>query len=254
MRMVRQVLALLLILAVLAPARADSRRQAADQGPYLGVLFSPVAEARFLHNCQRLARPFLGPLAAPLDHLADQLPPLPGVRGVLVTEVIPDSPAHKVGLKPGDVILRYNDAPLHDCRDLVRLIQADKPEHKVHLVYVRDRKEATAEATLVLGPVLRLAPAYSTFKKGNNDGPRATTKPLPPSSVSVAVGPLPDGKMKVIIEYFDKDAGEARTVTCKGSTKEIEAEVNRLPARERNLVRRALDRLLNPPADKPSQR
>jgi hypothetical protein len=233
-----------LLLAGLSPARqASAASRGSEQGPFLGVLFSPVAEAQFVYTCQRFARPFLGCLAGPADLLTETLPPLQGMRGVVVTQVLPDSPADKCGLKRGDILLCYNNASIQDCRSLAQLIQADKPDNKVRLRFVRDRREATVEVKLALGPVLRLAPAYSAYKKDNADGPRATNKPRMPSSVSVAVRPLMDGKMKVIIEYYEKETGKLCTVTCQGNNEEIKSEVNRLPARERDLVTDALERL-----------
>jgi hypothetical protein len=256
MTVARLTLVAVLLLTGSPSARAaDTTARSGEQGAFLGVLFGPVPEVQFVYSCQRFARPFLGCLAGPADLLADKLPPLPGAHGVLVTQVMADSPAAKAGLKRGDVLLGYNDAAIRDCRHFVALIQADKPESRVNLRYTRDGREAAVAATLALGPVLRLAPAYSAYKKDSKDnGPRAVSKPMSPSSVSVAVGPLRDGKMKVIIEYYERDTGKLHTVTCQGSDDEIDTEVSRLPERERGLVREALKRLRGSRQEKPRQR
>jgi hypothetical protein len=47
--------------------------------------------------------------------------------------------------------------------------------------------------------------------------------------------------MKVTIEYYT-DAGRLRTVTCQGAA-EIASAVQKLPERERNLARIALQQL-----------
>jgi hypothetical protein len=240
----RLTLGLLLVPALAGPVRcADTPAKTADQGPFLGVLFSPVPEVQFARSCQRLTRPFLGFLALLVEVLLERTPSLPGARGVVVTQVMPDSPAEKSGLKRGDILLRYNDTPIGGCRDFVELIRGDKENNKVNLLLRRDRRETKVEVTLALGPALRLAPAYSSTKKDSSDGPKAIAKPLPPSSVRVAVGPLADGKMKVIVEYYQQGTGKLCTVTCVGNSAEIDTELKRLPERERDVVRRALDRL-----------
>lgn len=44
--------------------------------------------------------------------------------GVLVTKVADNTPAHRAGLRPGDVILRVNDAPVSNPTDLQRAISS----------------------------------------------------------------------------------------------------------------------------------
>jgi hypothetical protein len=242
---VRLCLAALLALAVAAPARcADA---SGGQGAFLGVLFGPTPDAQFARDCYRLTRPFLGGLSRPLDVLAAQVDP-PG-RGVTVTQVLPNSPAERSDLRRGDVLLSYNGDPIRGCQDFVRRIQADKPDHKVKLVVRRDGREQTVDATLALGPALRIAPAYSVGKPGPGDSPRAFAKPQ--SSVSVSAAPMEDGKLKVIIEYFQD--GKPASVTCRGDADAIKSSLDRprsdLPDRERLLARAALDRLF--PATRP---
>ena len=93
-------------------------------------------------------------------------------------------------------------------------------------------------------PALRIAPGYSSVKKDSSDGPRAIAKPLSPSSVRVAVGPLADGKKKVIVEYYQQGTGKLCTVTCQGSDDQIATELEQIPLRERNVVKLALEKLM----------
>jgi hypothetical protein len=59
--------------------------------------------------------PIPGELRAHLD--------VPENQGVMVRSVVPDSPAAKAGIKNFDIVLRANDADLHDMRDLMELVK-----------------------------------------------------------------------------------------------------------------------------------
>jgi hypothetical protein len=208
-----------LLLAV-APAPGQAP-PADDKGTYLGVLFSPVSEA-----------------------LYDQLPQVPRNQGVLVTHVLPDSPAAKAELHRHDILLRYNDVAITDCEHFARLIQADKPDRKVKLLLLREGREKTLEVTLGLGPVLQIAQESPATPRTSPDLPKGVAKLGGPPSVSVAATPLEHGKMKVIVEYYHEGTGRLRTVTCEGAASEIDSEIQkRLPEREFNLAKVALQRI-----------
>jgi serine protease Do len=56
------------------------------------------------------------------------------VRGAMVLDVIPDSPAHEAGLLPGDVIQEMNRQPVHTARDVKRTIEQVPSQSLVVLV------------------------------------------------------------------------------------------------------------------------
>ena len=60
-----------------------------------------------------------GPIPAELRAHLD----VPENQGVMVRSVVPDSPAAKAGVKNFDIVLRANDADLHDMRDLMELVK-----------------------------------------------------------------------------------------------------------------------------------
>lgn len=70
-------------------------------------------------------------------------------EGVLVYRVESKSPADKVGLKAGDVIVSLNGKKIRDTRELVRYIFRLKPGTQADLTYFRKGKEI--EATIVIG-------------------------------------------------------------------------------------------------------
>ena len=61
--------------------------------------------------------------------------------GVLVKEVIKDSPAENVGLKAGDVIIKVADRDIENARDLVRSINYYDPDEVVEITVIREKKE-----------------------------------------------------------------------------------------------------------------
>jgi hypothetical protein len=196
----------LLLASALAPAQS---LRSEEKGTFLGALFAPVPEA-----------------------LYDHLPALPRNRGVLVTHILPDSPAARAELRRHDILYQYDDTPIRDCEHFVGLIRDDKPGRTVKLLLLRGGKETKGSVTLTEGPVLRIAQAAGELRAR-----------LAAPSVSVNATPLKDGKMKVTIAYAQRDTGQLRTLTCQGATADIDSEIRKLPERERKLVLAALQRI-----------
>ena len=85
------------------------------------------------------------------EDLNDQLRQFFGVKdesGVLVKEVIKESPAEKSGLKAGDVIIKVADRNIKSSRDLVRTINYYNPDEEIEITVVRDKKEKSLKAKL----------------------------------------------------------------------------------------------------------
>lgn len=68
--------------------------------------------------------------------------------GVMIAGVQPDTPAEKVGLKRGDIVLSVDDTPVATPRDLTRAIAGDAPGSRVALTFLRGGKEMTQNVTL----------------------------------------------------------------------------------------------------------
>ncbi len=82
-------------------------------------------------------------------------------QGALVSEVVPNAPAAKAGLKPGDVITGLNGQPVTDASNLRLQVSTFAPGTKIELEVLRDGREQTITATTGERPGSR---------RGNRDG------------------------------------------------------------------------------------
>jgi membrane-associated protease RseP (regulator of RpoE activity) len=200
--------------------------QAQATGGYLGVLLSPVPDA----------------LRAQLGGI------LPSGQGVLVRDVMDDSPAAKAGLKPYDILIGYDDQKLFSAEQLTRLVRADTPDHKVTLRVVRG---GTVEDTQVtLGQAQAVAePAYPRELRPRHGRPLRPYAPPTGAEVdnwesfdSMSLKKLPDGSFKAEIQYLGED-GKLVKQEFTGTRDAIRQQIVEqpdLPAAERHQLLDAL--------------
>jgi len=74
--------------------------------------------------------------------------PTDGDNGAKINEVTEGSAAAKAGLKEGDVITKIGDKKIASADDLYEAMGKYKPNDKVTVTYMRDKKENTTTATL----------------------------------------------------------------------------------------------------------
>ncbi|HTT55932.1 MAG TPA: PDZ domain-containing protein, partial [Opitutaceae bacterium] len=74
--------------------------------------------------------------------VADQFH-LKATRGAIITDITPDGPAAKAGLKGDDVILDFNGKPVADSRSLGFAVAAAEPGTEATVRLLRDGKEET---------------------------------------------------------------------------------------------------------------
>jgi serine protease DegQ len=68
--------------------------------------------------------------------------------GVVVLQVIADSPAARAGLQPGDVLTRMDDTAIDTVEDLFGALRQHRPGDQVRLTVVRGGREQQVTATL----------------------------------------------------------------------------------------------------------
>lgn len=72
--------------------------------------------------------------------------------GTLILGVVEDTPAEKIGLRAGDVILSVDDEILNDSTDLLELISSRNAGDRVKLVIKREKEEMEIEVKLMGRP------------------------------------------------------------------------------------------------------
>ncbi|NMC21769.1 MAG: PDZ domain-containing protein [Thermogutta sp.] len=143
-------------------------------GGYQGVGFAiPSNLAKWV--AERLAaegvvrRGYLGVAIQPMDaNLAEQLG-VESKKGVVVTEVFPDTPAEEAGLKSGDVILSFDGTTVSSPNELQGLVEESALDQHHTLEVIRDGKAMTLEV------VVREQPEdYGLARsRGGRAGPRS---------------------------------------------------------------------------------
>lgn len=118
-----------------------------------------------------------------------------GSKGVLVKDVIADTPAAQVDLRKGDEITAIDDIRVKGPEELIKAVQAQGVGNKVTVHYLRDGKPSSKPVQLVARP-----DQLELLKQ------KLVGKPVPPFDLKVIAGP--DGgklealKGKVVILEF----------------------------------------------------
>lgn len=105
----------------------------------LVTLLSAVALVALTGACYAKEDAWLGVVLQPLsDELKDAMDIDGDVQGVLVSDVVGDSPADEFGLEDGDVIIAIDDEETATVKGVVRAIKAYSPGDEVEIVVLRD--------------------------------------------------------------------------------------------------------------------
>ncbi len=147
----KRTLVLMMSFALLVSAAGA---QAGDDQGYLGVMLQDVT-----------------PSMAKALQMGDQ-------TGVMINEVVDDSPAAKAGLEDGDVILEFNGSVISDNGDLVKAVRGTNPGDNVKVVVFRGGKNKTIDVEIgkhedknvffLSGDDDVHAPHYQHFEKDGN--------------------------------------------------------------------------------------
>ncbi len=96
-----------------------------------------------LRDKGKVTRGWLGVSIQPVTKELAESFGLAGEKGALVSEVLPDSPAEKGGIKAGDVIVSFDGKDIKEMNDLPRIVAATPEGKKVLLILFREGKEET---------------------------------------------------------------------------------------------------------------
>jgi S1-C subfamily serine protease len=129
----------------------NSAIYSANTGTWLGISFAIPANVakrslESLLRTGRVQRQTLGVATMPITtELARQVG-LRAVVGAWVTQVWPGSPAEKVGIRPGDVIVRIDGQLVESPAALQRLLADKKVGERLQVNVVREGREYTVAA------------------------------------------------------------------------------------------------------------
>jgi serine protease Do len=142
-------------------------------GGYQGIGFAiPASMARpimtSLLSDGKVARGWLGVAIQSMDSDLAEAMKLDGTQGVLISDVTPGSPAAKVGLKRGDVIVALDGKPMTESSQLRNTVAARNPGSKVALDVMRNGKTQRFEVGLGTLPNNQVGKVESEL--GKSDG------------------------------------------------------------------------------------
>ena len=103
----------------------------------------------------RVVRGWLGIEAQQLTPRLARSFNLSSTNGVVITAIYSNGPAHKAGLKPGDIITRINSEPVGDGRRSMTQIAQSRPGESVAIEVLRDGEPQTINAELGAKPPAR---------------------------------------------------------------------------------------------------
>jgi len=103
-------------------------------------------------NNGKVTRAYLGVMAQEVTPTIAKAFHEPEVRGALIGDVTPNSPAQKAGLEKGDIILDINGKPVNNSAELRMHVSLMAPGTKVNVKVFRDGAEKTLPLTLAEMP------------------------------------------------------------------------------------------------------
>ena len=101
-----------------------------------------------LQDDGEIERSWLGVQIKPVSKEVAHVLGLSTEEGVMIEEVVADSPAAAAGLEPGDVVLRFGTTEISDLRDLTRSVAIEKAGVETQIEVFRGGARLTLDVTL----------------------------------------------------------------------------------------------------------
>lgn len=122
-------------------------------GGYMGIGFAipsnlanDIAQQLMKHG--EVTRGYLGVVVQELSPELVKSFDLENNEGILVAQVMDDSPAANVGIKQGDIIISFNDKPVSSIASFRNLVALTSPDSKVFVNIIRDGKQVKITVTI----------------------------------------------------------------------------------------------------------
>ena len=146
------------------------------EGGFIGIGFAiPINMAKrsmdALIKTGKVTRGYMGVTIGPVtEDLAQQFK-VPDTSGALVQDVTPGGPAGEAGLKPGDVIRKFNGIPVNGSNELLAMVANTNPGTPVTLEVLRNGQPLTLKLTLEERPSDLGYTAAGGARKAPSQGP-----------------------------------------------------------------------------------
>jgi serine protease Do len=166
-------------------------------------------------------------------------------HGALVTDVNPDTPAEKAGLKSGDVITKLDGKPVDDPASLRLAVSEMAPGTSINLEYLRDGKSSTVTLKLADRSSSSLAQNDRNGAEGKNEGVLngVTVGDITPE-IREQLGIPPGSNIRgAVITDVDPDSASAKQGLSKG---DIVMDLNRRPVHNADEAVKLSDEIKGP--------
>ena len=152
--------------------------------------------------------------------------------GVLISHIIPGTPAAKAGLKSGDIITSIDGKPVKNGNDLVDMITPRKPGTSVVIGYMRNGKHASVKVGIISRTAMeKLLKSGSTGEGSSNGGPGMTGH----VKLGITVSNLPQGAPAdlhgVLIQSVQPGSFADRQLGLAGAEGMVIVAINRHPVK-----------------------
>jgi serine protease Do len=155
----------------------------------------------------RVERGWLGVMIGNVDKDLASAYGLDKAQGAIVSEVTPNGPAEKAGVKMGDLIVKFNGQDVHSQADLPRIVGQLAPGTKVTFDVIRKGKRETLTGTLE-----KLKDDAVAANPAANDESKATKT----DSLGLAVVPSTGAEKGVQIMSVEQDSAAQRAGLQRG--------------------------------------
>jgi serine protease Do len=175
----------------------------------------------------KVTRAYLGVMAQEVTPSIAKAFHEPEVRGALVGDVTPNSPAQKAGLEKGDIILDINGKPVNNSAELRMHVSLMAPGTKVNVKVFRDGAEKTLPLTLAEMPT-----ETAKNEQPENGGEDALLQGIAVENVTARTARqlgLPANATGVVVTNVEPDGKAAESGLKRG---DVIQEVNHKPVRD----------------------
>jgi serine protease Do len=165
------------------PVTLSVRRGDAEAGEVIGIQVVPAVHGAVTEKARVAGgggeRSWLGIQMLPMTDALRQTYQVPMGRGVLIADVEQDSPAAEAGLRPGDILLRFDRRKIRSLQDVYRALAFSDPGETVELEVIRGGKRKSLQATLGGKAMRGGIPLYPPFGDPSYRGPQIWMGPPP---------------------------------------------------------------------------